>query len=105
MGKHENEGIKPVQGTGQATTYDPYWTKKEGGEWEWRGNGQFFSDGGWDRHVNDPIGDKADERDDDKAIQLAYFIDRTLDRTKNETQGQGIIPPAAQNLEQRQNPP
>jgi len=103
--KHENEGIKPVQGTGRASTYGPYWTKKEGGEWEWRGNGQIFSDGGWDRHVNDPIEDKADERDDNKANQLSYFIDRTPEQTKNETQGQGIIPPAAQNLEQRQNPP
>jgi len=104
--KCDNEPIRPVQGTGWASTYGPYWTQKEGGEWEWRGNGQFFSDRGWDRHVNDTIEEeKADERDDDKADQLSYFIDRTPEQTKNETQGQGIIPPAAQNQEQRRIPP
>jgi len=89
--KRENDPIRPVQGTGPASTYGPYWTQKEGGEWEWRGNGQFFSDGGWDRHVNDPIEDKADERDDDKADQLSYFIDRTPEQTKTRHRGRGLF--------------
>jgi len=100
-----NEPIRPVQGTGRTSTYGPYWTQQEGGEWEWRENAQIFSDGGWDRHVNDPIEDKADERDDDKAEKLCYFIDRTPEQMKNEKEGQGIIPPAARNQEQRQMPP
>jgi len=104
--KRYNEPIRQVQGTGRASTYGPYWTQKEiGGEWEWRGNGQIFSDGGWDRHVNDLIKDKADERDDDKAEKLCYFIDRTPEQMKDEIQGQGIIQPAAQNQKQRQMPP
>jgi len=49
--KHENDRFKTVQGTGRASTYGPYWTQIKGGEWKWHGNGQFFSDGGWDRHV------------------------------------------------------
>ena len=91
-----------VQGTGRASTYGPYWTQKKTGEWEWRGNGQFFSDGGWDRHVNDQIKDKADERDD-KGKQLSCLNDIRTKQTKHETQRQGIIPP--QNQDQRQFPP
>jgi len=100
--KHENDQFKTVQGTGRTSTYGPCWTQKKGGEWEWRGNGQLFSDLGWDRHVNDPIKDKADERDD-KGKQLSYLKDIRMKQTKNETQRQGIIPP--QNQDQRQFPP
>ena len=53
--------------------------------------------------MNDPIKDKADERDD-KAKQLSYLIDIRPKQSKNETRGQGIIPPS-QNQEQRQIPP
>jgi len=52
--------------------------------------------------VNDPIKDKADERDD-KGKQLSYLKDIRMKQTKNETQRQGIIPP--QNQDQRQFPP
>ena len=97
--KRCNEPFRPVQGTGRTSSYGPYWTQQEGGEWEWRENTRIFSDGGWDEHVNDPIEDKKDERDDDKADVLSYFIDRTPEPMKNETQGQSII------QEQRRIPP
>jgi len=52
--------------------------------------------------VNDPIKDKADERDD-KGKQLSDLKDIKATQTKNETQRQGIIPP--RNQVQRQFPP
>jgi len=55
-------------------------------------NGHFFSNGGWDRYVKDPIEDKADDTDD-KGKELSDLKDTKTMQTKNETQRQGIFPP------------